>query len=340
MNTEEHIVNEDKLRLLESMHSSVWVRWRDGKIELTTNSPDFKNLSDSLLSIEKLVRESDIKAVTDHLESASSEISTISFDSCSIGGKSYHVECATRLTENVTYSLWKFNEESNGQLRILENAVHDLRAPLNAITGMVIIGQQLIGDEEMDRIEMGRLLDMINSSSQRALTLTTDILQLSELESTGYVLKTNRVVMKDFLSQYVNTHRLLTYRKQISIVLSLETDVEVAINEMMLTRVLDNLVTNAVKFSKAGSSLHLGVHESSKTVKVKIRDEGIGIPPEMINSLFVKFGKSRRKGLEGELSHGLGMSIVKQIMDLHQAEVLVESEEGNGTEITLVFKKA
>ena len=98
-------------------------------------------------------------------------------------------------------------------------------------------------------------------------------------------------------------------------------------------------MTNAVKFSPAESTIVIDLAENDHFVRVKIKDSGVGMPEQMINQLFVKFGKSQRRGLEGEVSHGLGMSIVKQIMDRHEGQVHIESEEGKGTEVTLNFKK-
>ena len=110
--------------------------------------------------------------------------------------------------------------------------------------------------------------------------------------------------------------------------------------EKKLIRVLDNLLSNAAKFSYPDSQIEIFVDEiPGNKLLVRIKDHGVGMSQDMIDEIFVKFGKAQRQGLEGEDSHGLGMSIVKQIMKLHGGDITIESEERVGTTINLFFNK-
>jgi two-component system sensor histidine kinase VicK len=117
----------------------------------------------------------------------------------------------------------------------------------------------------------------------------------------------------------------------------LEGSTTLAINESKITRVLDNIITNAIKFSEAGSNVIISLEKVEKKLAIIIKDTGVGMSEEVIKHLFVKPGKSQRDGLNGEKSHGLGLSIVKQIMELHKGAIAIESKEGIGTNVTLTF---
>ena len=197
----------------------------------------------------------------------------------------------------------------------------------------------MVKDGEINDSELGKMLEMIKKSCYQSIDLTGDILELARIESSENQIKTRKVILKDFLSEYINTHRLLTLRKKISVEFKSSTDAKVGINRSNVTRVLDNLMTNAVKFSPAESIIKIDLSENDHFVQVKIKDSGVGMTDQMIQQLFVKFGKSQRRGLDGEASHGLGMSIVKQIMDRHEGGVYVESEEGKGNAFCVYRRK-
>jgi two-component system sensor histidine kinase VicK len=96
-------------------------------------------------------------------------------------------------------------------------------------------------------------------------------------------------------------------------------------------RVVDNLVSNALKFTPAGGCVTVGLRERPNGVLLSMRDTGIGIPAALQAALFEKFSLAARAGVAGEPSTGLGLFITKQIVQLHRGKLWVESEEGVGT---------
>jgi two-component system sensor histidine kinase VicK len=94
---------------------------------------------------------------------------------------------------------------------------------------------------------------------------------------------------------------------------------------------LENLLSNAVKFTHAGGQVTISLKNKGKKVLLQVSDTGIGIPQKLQTSIFDKFTKANRKGTKGESTTGLGLFIVKQIVDIHHGKIWLESEEGIGT---------
>jgi two-component system sensor histidine kinase VicK len=96
-------------------------------------------------------------------------------------------------------------------------------------------------------------------------------------------------------------------------------------------RVLDNLLHNALKFTPTGGTITVGLREHEGKVRLTVQDTGIGIPGKLHNNLFDKFNPTRRAGLQGEITTGLGLFIAKQIVELHGGAIWLESREQQGT---------
>src|SRR6202042_2421381 len=100
------------------------------------------------------------------------------------------------------------------------------------------------------------------------------------------------------------------------------------IDRERIERMINNLLGNAIKFSTVGQEIVIELEQKDKTVLITVKDNGIGIPPEMQNEVFNIFGSTRRKGTAGEKSFGLGLSICKQIAEAHDGKIWVQSHPG------------
>jgi two-component system sensor histidine kinase VicK len=107
------------------------------------------------------------------------------------------------------------------------------------------------------------------------------------------------------------------------------------VNREKLHRVMDNLITNAIKFSKDKEKIEIQLDKEYGMAIIQVIDHGLGIPKEMIPHLFERFSKAGRAGIRGEQSTGLGLSIVKQIVESHKGRIKVDSEEGKGSTFTI-----
>jgi signal transduction histidine kinase len=107
----------------------------------------------------------------------------------------------------------------------------------------------------------------------------------------------------------------------------------------MIWRVVSNLISNAIKFSPVGETIHLKCISEASHVQISVADHGIGIPDEIKDKVFNMFTEAKRSGTIGEKSFGLGLSICKQIIEKHHGKIWFESKPGNGTTFYIKLPK-
>lgn len=209
-------------------------------------------------------------------------------------------------------------------------ASHDLRNPLGVIMGFSeILIDDLKANASEDTIEM---LESIMTSSEFMLKLLNDLLDVSALESGKMKLE---IVKTDFLGlikKIIEFNNVLSNKKNISIELCCAKNIpEVMIDTGKIEQVLNNLISNALKFSHAGTKISINISVKENNVIVGVTDEGPGIPKAEIEKLFKDFEKTTVQSTGGEKSTGLGLSIVKKLIIAHKGQIWVESELGKGS---------
>lgn len=331
---------QERLKLFESTVSHASITWNDlEKVCVIDRSDDFfLPLGDfHLMDCVDRIHHELVKKFHSSISNGFAD----SFILLNHQGRKITIRCCAKRKEDEIIGLWVVIPEKDNSILYLQNAAHDFRSPLGSVLGVVNLMQHSIkSDEKIDTEELTTYLDMIKFSTDKALNLAGEIMELAEIESENYVLKTEAIVAKDFIQRYLDTHRLLTLKKRIKVEFESHTDCAALINESKMTRVLDNLITNSVKFSEGGTKISFTLTENTEKVSLRIKDEGIGMSKRILDNLFVKFGEAKRSGLNGEPTHGLGMSIVRQIMQLHDGDIKVKSEEMRGTEVELILKKS
>ncbi|WP_127715789.1 response regulator [Halobacteriovorax sp. HLS] len=210
---------------------------------------------------------------------------------------------------------------------------HDLRAPLNSIIGYSDV---LIEDNDLDS-DVTDMIRVMNKSAHSLLGMVDDLLTLSEVQ-----LK-NELDLKEIdLAKIVEeSFEQLKGAVKKKISFNIEDKSEHAIiygNDSMLRRIFSNLLSNAYKFTEDGGEISSRIWCEEGIVYCTIQDSGIGIPQKYLNNVFVRMSGAGRYGLEGQKSTGIGLSIVKEIVDKHKATIEIDSEEGKGTVFTLGFE--
>lgn len=115
--------------------------------------------------------------------------------------------------------------------------------------------------------------------------------------------------------------------------------VYVSLDDTKFMQVVNNLISNAIKFTPDGGKITLALEEQDESLLVRVEDTGVGIPQKYHATLFDKFTNARRPGIKGEPSVGLGMSIIKTIVEWHQGKIWFESEENKGTRFFVQIPK-
>lgn len=215
--------------------------------------------------------------------------------------------------------------------RILATILHDLRSPLTGMQGLQSILQDELKDTLNEDQEM--MFNLIEEAGIKTDLLIKELLELSVLEGEDILLDMQPIRLGEYIMSSLSQFKARAKDKGVHLEMSLEgEDLIVSLDPKRFSRVLDNLLTNALKFTNSSGTVEIQTIKKEDSVIIKVSDTGIGIPKDMQEYLFDKFSKARRLGLAGENTTGLGMSIVKQIVELHQGSIWVESEKDQGTE--------
>jgi two-component system sensor histidine kinase VicK len=223
----------------------------------------------------------------------------------------------------------KFSNKKNSVLNILS---HDLAGPLGMIHNLSnLLAEQL---KEKGNEETLHLISLIERSSNHGSTVIQQFMSQEFLESVKTDLVTRRVniveKIKQALDEYQSGGTSQFISKQIDFVSSKKA-IYGHIDDLKFLQALSNLLSNSLKFTPDGGLITVTVEDEETTVLVKVADTGIGIPEKYHDSLFDKFTPARRPGLKGEQTVGLGLSIVKTIIDWHKGQLWFESVENQGT---------
>ena len=208
---------------------------------------------------------------------------------------------------------------------------HELRTPIT-----VILAQSDYALQYSDTLEETKeSLEVINRHAKRMTNLINQIMELSKLERQKEIEK-EKINLSNIVLQLLEDYKPLLESKNLNLVYNVEKDLRIQGNKIMLERVFLNILMNAVKFTK--TNIEISLTREDKTAVLKIRDDGIGISEEnkkFIWERFFQVNDSRNK--EENKGSGLGLSMVKKIVDLHSATIDLESELEQGTCFTIKF---
>jgi two-component system sensor histidine kinase VicK len=221
----------------------------------------------------------------------------------------------------------------DAQETILQLATHDLRGPIAHIELLVDLLQREVANrhgEGPPPPEMVHYLALIQQSCAHAHALLKDVLYVGDLDQNG--LQKRPTDLNAYLAAQLDLHRLAAQERGIALALDLPSEsLQGRLHPEKFGRVLDNLLHNALKFTPAGGTITVGLCAHEGKPVLTVRDTGIGIPAKLHGHLFDKFNPTRRAGLQGEITTGLGLFIAKQIVELHGGAIWLESREQEGT---------
>lgn len=222
--------------------------------------------------------------------------------------------------------------------RLMSTIAHDLRNPINGIQGVV----QLVRDDLKEHMSSDHemMFDLVDDSCVKSIDLIQELLEISVLENEEFELEREHIQLKDYLLNTIALFKDRAEKKGVDLSVLVEKDVlTVSIDQKRFGRVIDNLLSNALKFTSSPGEVTVESFERKESIIIRVKDTGIGIPEDMQQYIFDKFSKARRSGLDGEQTTGLGMSIVKQIVELHKGKIWLESMENVGTQFYIELPK-
>ncbi|NEM99008.1 sensor histidine kinase [Pontibacter burrus] len=222
-------------------------------------------------------------------------------------------------------------EANKAKTAILGVVAHDLRTPFNNIQALV----KLMQTRELSLADRQKFYDMILKSCQSSEDTINDLLVMARYEQEDeYPLqKTELCEFIVSLSEEWNIR--LKETRQLTIRGS-NAPLYVNLNPEKFRRVMDNLISNAIKFTDEHGQINIGISQTDREALLSISDNGIGIPQHLKPHLFSAFSKASRKGLRGEKSVGLGLSIANTLVQQHKGTINVESAD-NGTTFNIAL---
>lgn len=224
-------------------------------------------------------------------------------------------------------NLQQHNTKKNAILNILS---HDLAGPIGIIENISSILEREAGKWNDHKID--QYIAVINKTSKSCINLIRDFVNQEFIESTTVKLFKTRTDLvyrlREVISEYQKT------QEELGITFIFKSSLEslyIDLDEDKFLQVIHNLISNAMKFTPQGGRVLITLEEGEKSAILVIQDNGIGIPKRYHSTLFDKFTRARRTGLHGEQSTGLGMSIIKTIIDWHDGTISFRSVENEGT---------
>jgi len=221
--------------------------------------------------------------------------------------------------------LRRLNEEKNEFMGI---AAHDLRSLLNAVRGYA---EMLIEEPDLDQQERLELLARIRGGADRMAAMVQNLLDANRIERGEMKLNLASIDLQPLVKSIVDANQSRAAAKQQSIHFDCESAALPAmVDDQVMVQVLENLVSNAVKYSPVAKSIFVRLKRTAEGVRCEVQDEGPGLSPEDQQKLFGRFARLSAKPTGGESSTGLGLSIVKKMVETMNGRVWCESQPGNG----------
>lgn len=227
-------------------------------------------------------------------------------------------------------------EKQNGELKSLDDlknqllgmAAHDLRNPIGYI--QMIAEFLLATGDQLPKDNRDHLLQDLYDQSRHMLDLLNDLLEVSQIESGKLEIRPRPLDLAAFLTDAVQRHGMLAAPKGTTVLLADAPPATVEADPERLRQVIDNLISNAIKYSPPGSTVRVAAVRHKGGWRVNVQDEGPGIKPNERDLLFKEFAKLSARPTGGESSTGLGLAITRRIVEAHGGRIGVDSEPGHG----------
>ena len=222
--------------------------------------------------------------------------------------------------------------ENNNYQNELKNTIHDLKIPITSIMGFV----ELLKKGTYNQKSQNEFLDIIYSESQRLLDLVEELLISSD--KCKYSQGINKCNVNIQINKYVKALSPLASKKNVEVIFNVDSnDIYVSIPESKISRIITNILENAIKYNKEQGKVYINVVQKNDKVNIKIKDTGMGIAENELDKIFAKNYRSASAKNLSIPGSGLGLSIAQNFAEEYGGSIDVKSKIGEGTEFTVCF---
>ncbi len=254
--------------------------------------------------------------------------------------KTIFINEITDLTNSLEKMKCSLKEEELRRERFIMGISHDLRTPVALIKGYTeAITDGVVSDTE----NINKSLSIIHSKTEQLESMINDLIDYVKISSQDFRKSFYDVNLYSFLTEYseamINAGSV--FKRNFEVSLDIPSDIQVPMDKKLISRVLENLISNALRYTSENDSISFSASiktddsDNTKTISISIRDTGLGFSEEEkqhIFDLFYRASNSRR-----EQGMGIGLSVVKTILELHEWNINVVSEKGKGSEFTIMI---
>jgi signal transduction histidine kinase len=242
------------------------------------------------------------------------------------------IEFKNQQLEQRNQELVALNEEKNNLIKIL---AHDMRTPLNQVQGL---SQILLFSNQHLPEDQKSLIHNIQDGASRLSKMISNILDVDALEGDRINVLTENISISPLTEKVMESFRKAADTKNITLNLfSDKPDRKISTDTLYLTQILENLISNAIKFSPLGKRVEISITGIQEKVRISVKDQGPGLTEQDQANLFKKFQRLSNRPTHGESSIGLGLAIVKRYTEMMGGRVWCESEPGMGAAFNLEF---
>lgn len=230
--------------------------------------------------------------------------------------------------KNIEQELKEINKMKDKFFSIV---AHDLKNPFNSILGYSELLMDMVEEDNVNE-EQQIFVKYLHNSSKHAYSLLEDLLTWARMQMNRIPFKPEEVLMNEVIEKNIDLHTPAAHKKNITLEVESEKGYKVLADKFMVTTVLRNFISNAVKFSNNDGNIAVIVSQNSNdSVKIEVKDNGIGIPDSVIKKLFKIEENYSSSGTAGEKGTGLGLIICKEFIEKNKGQIGVESEFGKGS---------
>jgi len=230
----------------------------------------------------------------------------------------------------------QLNDLNVEKQQIIGVVSHDLKGPFNRIFALMQL-MSMSGDNLTD--DQKEYIGKIHQIAVDGLNMVRNLLDSRKIEEKVLDLSLETIELEPFVSSFVKNYKSVADRKKIELIFKSPKDISVLADRLYLNRILDNLLSNAIKFSDQEKRVTVSIDNGNENILLTVRDEGPGISEEDQMRLYQKFQKLTAKPTGGESSTGLGLSIVKTLIEKMGGNITCKSQLGEGAAFCIALKK-
>jgi signal transduction histidine kinase len=248
-------------------------------------------------------------------------------------GPYYYVGVVNDISEQKQYEA-ELKERNFIKDKFFSIIAHDLRSQFSVIRGF---SELLTTKDKFTEPERQKIIDSLHASSQNGLTLLEDLLEWSSSQLNKVEFIPEKLSLPTLIDNVLLVVKNQAILKQIEIVININHNHHVIVDKRMMNTVLRNLLENAIKFTPAGGQIIISAIIEKKYNIISVKDNGVGMPKDIIEKLFRIDHKHSTQGTEKEIGPGLGLILVREFIEKHDGKISVESELDKGSEFIITI---